>query len=92
MMKITVLPELAAQFIVRLKTKYGTYEDEQGEWINAPCACSECRDGQAGKLDHRYGQGHFACGVCPDDLLQAEELGLVGAMYVGNSWRWFFVD
>lgn len=69
--------------------KYKVLEIGGMEFLDASCACNECRAGQRGELKRAYGQGHFACGVCPDDLLKAEKRGLVAAMYHNNTWRWY---
>ena len=61
------------------------------ELIDAPCACNECRNGQADKLDRPYGQGHFQCEVVPAVLLEAEEQDKIDAQYTDNAWRWFTV-
>ena len=63
--------------------------NKDSEVVGAPCACNECRDGQAGNLDRPYGQGHFQCEVVPAALLQAEEQGKIDAQYTDNAWRWF---
>ena len=57
--------------------------------LDAPCACNECRAGQRGKLDQDWGQGHFLCCGCPDELLWAEEYNLIGAVFTDSRWTWF---
>lgn len=64
--------------------------EHSGEMLGAPGACNECRDGQSGKLDGRYGIGHFLCNGCPDVLLAAEERDDAGCIFTDNSWTWFW--
>jgi hypothetical protein len=54
---------------------------ETGE-ISAPCGCIAC--------DHSVQQGHFACSLPPEDLLEDEQTeDGCWRSYEGNEWRWF---
>ena len=61
-----------------------TYKD--GSFV--PAACDECRAGQRGKLQGKWGEGHFKCSNVPLDLLEGEVYGDVTAQYVDGQWVW----
>ena len=61
-----------------------------GGHLDAPGACNQCRAGQRGEIrGYQWGQGHFLCSCCPDELLWAETQGLVFCQFDDNKWKWY---
>jgi hypothetical protein len=51
--------------------------------LDAPCGCPACDDGDSVQ--------HQGCALSPNDLLRAEQAGMVVRKYdsSGGGWRWF---
>jgi hypothetical protein len=52
--------------------------------VEAPCGCYSC--------DNEVQQGHFSCSPSPDELIHAEQKGLVTRSYYSGRWYWFLTE
>ena len=57
------------------------------EVISTSGCCKECLDGQQGRLNRPYGQGHQSCYSVPEKMRDAIDRGLAFQSFHLGSWR-----